>query len=138
MPMGKISAPGAHQVIAQDLAARLVDDVIKEGAQIVRRLKADHVIGRHRPHQFCVRGKRGQDFHCREGCVQEKTNPLGHVACPQFVAQRDQVVVVHPDQVIALEQGNQLFGELPVDLKIARRVLLAERSQVEPVMKQRP
>ena len=48
------------------------------------------------------------------------------------------MVIMHPDQVVVFEQGQQLAAEQRVDLEITVEILPVVGRQVETVMKQGP
>ncbi len=54
------------------------------------------------------------------------------------LGQRDQVIVVHPDDVVRLQDLHQLIREMFVDPHIAGQVAPREFREIEPVMEDRP
>src|SRR5262249_25855857 len=63
---------------------------------------------------------------------------VGMAAPPQGIRDRDQVIVVNPDQVIFLEDLFEFGGEMIVDPEIATEVAARKLRQVQPVMENRP
>ena len=53
-------------------------------------------------HQFAVDGQRAQRLDVRERDVQEEADRLPRAEFAQVLRERDQVIVVHPDQVVGL------------------------------------
>ena len=70
--------------------------------------------------------------------MQEKADPVLHAQLAQFLGQRDQVIVVHPDQVVGLDQRRQHARQIFVDRDIALELLAMKFDQAELVMQQRP
>ena len=62
--------------------------------------------------------------------------PRPHAA--QFLAEGDQVIVVHPEQVVRLEQGLQGVREALADPDVALVVVAIEAGEVGAVVKERP
>ncbi|OWK26379.1 hypothetical protein AJ87_03830 [Rhizobium yanglingense] len=56
----------------------------------------------------------------------------------QFRGERDQVVVVHPDEVIGFDQRRQPMGEKTVDAEIAGHLLAAVFGEIQTVVADRP
>ncbi len=118
---------------AQDLA-----HTIEERLPVGSRMESHHVIGTHRKQQLrrarqCVKQGGG---HKRR--MQEESDAIAHPQAAQLLAQREQMIVVHPDHVIRAQQRPQRLGEAPVDRAIALVVLAPEVDQAEPEVQQRP
>ena len=132
------AAEGAYASIAQHLAPGLVHHIAVEGLQPVASLEADQVVVEQAFHQLAVMGQGGQQLPPRPGDVQEEAYPVAAAHLAQLPRQRDQVVVVHPDDVVGPDQRAHRLGETAVHPLIA----LAERAfivgQVDTVVKQRP
>src|SRR6185312_9190687 len=102
------------------------------------RLEADEIVFEQASHQpFVVRGCR-QQVGRRKGDVQEKADTLAAAALAQLGGEWDQVIIVYPDYVVRLQEGQDGFGESLVDPPVAFQERLAEIDQVEPVMEERP
>ena len=131
-------AEGVDRAVIVDTAADLVDDVVAKRAHIGRGLEADQIIGRERAHQRRVVGQGQQHLPGRKRRVQEKADRLAHAELAQRGAERDQLIVVHPDRVAVAQQRAQPAREDMVDLEIA--VIFAPLIFDEPhaVVEQRP
>jgi len=70
--------------------------------------------------------------------VHEEADAVGDTDLAQLRGHRNEVIIVHPDQVVRPDQWRQQPGEEAVDPEIARHVLAGELREVEPVMAQRP
>ena len=47
--------------------------------------------------------------------MQEKSDPVCGSGAAKLLGHRDQVVVMHPDEVVRLEQGRECVGEQGID-----------------------
>ena len=83
-------------------------------------------------------GQGGEHLVRRPGDVQEEADPVLHAQLAQLPGQRDQVVVVHPDQVVGLDQRRQRLGEPPVHPLVALAIGPVVGGQVGAVVEQRP
>jgi hypothetical protein len=70
--------------------------------------------------------------------MQKKSDPVGVAASPQRVGNRVQVVVVDPDQIVALDDFFELGREVIVDPEISAQIPTRELREIEPVMQDRP
>ena len=70
--------------------------------------------------------------------MQEESDPVSHRKASQLLRQRDQMVVVHPDQVVGLQDGGQRRGEAPIDRAVTTIILAPIGHQAETEMQQRP
>jgi hypothetical protein len=70
--------------------------------------------------------------------VQEKADPRLDAELAQLLAERDQMIVVHPDQIVVAQIRVQLFGKQLIDPPIADVPVAIEAREVEAVMEQRP
>ncbi len=85
-----------------------------------------------------MHGQRAESIETRKWDVQEETDALGHAQGAQPASERDQVIVVHPDQIIRAQQSCGVFGESLVDLQVGRVVLFGVVQDLQEVMAQRP
>ena len=79
-----------------------------------------------------------QDVGRRAGRMQKEANLVPMSARPQFASEQHQVIVVHPDDIILMDQRAQSIAEHPVDPHIAARVGARIFLQVDPVVKDGP
>jgi hypothetical protein len=131
--MGLDGAVGVHPAVRHHPG-----DVVVEGLQVGRGLEADEVVGHQRAHQAAVIDQDGEDFRRREGGVQEEADAPVAAQLAQLLAERDQVIVLHPHDVAVLEQRHQPFGEQLVDLVVVGEVVALEHREVGAVMEHRP
>ena len=129
---------GAPTAVADQLGMGFGLRVSAEVGDVRVALEAQQVIGEQRADQPVVTGDRRQDQGRRQRDVQEETDPVGAAQRAQFSGERDQVIVVHPQNVVFLQQRQQLASEQLVDAPVARDVAGVEVGEVEPVMEDRP
>jgi len=75
--------------------------------EIARRLETDHVIGEQCIEQIVGDGNLLPLRRCGERYVQEEAHGLRYPKSAQLTAHRDQVEIVHPDQILRLQPGSQ-------------------------------
>ncbi|MCY1420490.1 hypothetical protein D9M71_361120 [compost metagenome] len=118
--------------------AEYAGQVAGEVGGVVLGLEADQVVFGEGPDQLGMVGQGGQDVGRRHRDVQEEADAVGVAAGAQGLGEGDQVVVVHPEDVVRLQQRAQAFGEELVDAQVAAEVRLVELREVQPVMQDRP
>ena len=123
---------------AVDRAAELALDIMAEALQPFLGLEADQVVGEHRADQPLVEGQRHQQPARRPGDVEEEADPVLHAALAQLLAERDQMIIVDPDQVVRLDQRRDRLGEALVDPLVAAAEAAVIFGQVDPVVEERP
>jgi hypothetical protein len=74
----------------------------------------------------------------RKRNVQEKTDRIGHAQLAQALRERQQVIVVDPDDVVGLEKRLQLLRERRVHAQIARVFLPVVARQIGTIVKRGP
>jgi hypothetical protein len=131
-------AEGGQPTVLGPLAPHLVEHVAFEGLDAFLGLEAHQVVMEQRVHQGTVTRQGHDQLVGRPGDVQEEADAVGDAQPPQLPRHRDQVIVVHPDDVVRLDQRQQGLGEPLVDPVVA----LAERAviggQVDAIVEQRP
>ena len=143
MPIGNSCARSVRpermdQAVGQGVADPLAIQIVVEVAQIVAGLKAEQVVGAHRLHQLIVPRQGDVDLGRRERDVQEEADPALDAEPAQLLPHRDQVVVVHPDQIVVAQIRVELLGEQLVDLAVGDVPVAIEAREIEPVVEQRP
>ena len=119
-------------------AAEMLDGVAGEVLAVAHRLEADQVVGEEGARELLVMRQRREDLGRREGDVEEEADRVGHLPLAQIGGERDELVVVHPDRVVGVEERRDLLGEAPVDGEIGRFRAGAQIGEVEPVVEERP
>ena len=102
MPMGNVSDPRLDAQVGQRL---------RQIAGVRLGLRAHELVGAERLQQPLRLRQRLEQRRRRERDVQEEAEPNLFDACPQQLAQRDQVVIVHPDKIARPQQRRQRIGE---------------------------
>ena len=101
-------------------------------------LEAHQVVREQRAYQPVVPRYGCQDQRRGQGDVQEEADAMRAAQRPQFGGQRDQVVVVYPDDVVLAQHRLELAREQLVDPPVAGDVAGVEVRQVQPVVEDRP
>ena len=105
---------------------------------IVFRLEADQIVIGEAAEDFPVVRQGLQNVRRRAGRVEEKADRVAMAARAQLASQQHQMIVVHPDDVVLVEQRAQSIGEHAVDAHVAAGVGARVFLQVDPVVKDRP
>ena len=64
-----------------------------------------------------MHGQRAEGIEARKRDMQEEADALRHAQRAQTAAQRNQVIVVHPDQIIRTQQPRGVFSEALVTFR---------------------
>src|SRR3546814_3039859 len=83
-------------------------------------------------------GQRQQDFRRRPGRVEEEAHALPEIHLAKLLAERNQMIVVHPDHVVVAQHGGELAGDKVVDPEISGIVAARKLGKVKPEMEKRP
>ncbi len=135
---GKRFAVHGEDIGRHQLATHEVANETAEMPEIGFGLKADQIIFEERVQQPLVLRDRHQHIWSRKGDVQEKTNLIGDLTRAQARSKRDEMIVLHPDEVVGLQQGHEHLRKAVVDAPVAVGALLREAGEIEPVMMHRP
>ena len=119
---------------AHPVTSQAADEIV----DVERRLEADHVVGREAAQQEVVGRQHARHVGGRPRDVQEEADPVGEAHVAQLRGERDEVVVVHPDEVVRRQQRSEALGEELVGAEIPGRVAPGEAGQVEAVMADGP
>ena len=77
---------------------------VQECGSIGARVEPYHIVLAQRIQQLCCPGQRLQDCGRHERRVKEEANAIVHAQRTQFQAEREQVVVVYPNDVVGVQQ----------------------------------
>jgi hypothetical protein len=72
------------------------------------------------------------------GHMHEKADTVAYPHLTQFRGQRDQMIIMHPDQIIGAQQANQSLGHQPVNPIITVHIAAGIIGQIDAIMAQRP
>ena len=104
------------------LKSALVFQIPSEICGVILGLKPDEIIRAQLWNQPFVVRQRGEDFRRREWHVQKKADTVLVTAVAQHLCKRNEMIVVHPDDVIWLHQTVQLIRKMGVDASIAAEI----------------
>ena len=102
------------------------------------RLKADEVVRQQRAQQLREWRQCTQHLEMRERDVQEEADRLACALRAQLLRQRNEVIVVHPDQITGCEQRREPRGKQCVGLLVGGVFLVFVAKAGEEVVKERP
>ena len=116
-------------------AVRLLHHITLEVGHVRGCLETNHVVGKQRLDQPGMVGDRDQHIRRREWNMQEKSKAGVDAAVAQLRAQRDQVIVVNPHQVLRRDQRRQLIGDHGVGAPVTLDECRLEVEKAEAVVK---
>src|SRR5690606_32218780 len=96
------------------------------------------VVGKERADQPVVCGHGGKDQRRRHRNVQKEAHALLAAHGAQLGGQRNQVIVVHPDDVVGPEQIGKLVRKHLIHASVATDVASIKIGQIESVVEHRP
>ena len=70
--------------------------------------------------------------------MEEEADPVLEAALAQLLAERDQMVIVDPDQIVRLDQRRDRLGEALVDPLVAAAEAAVIFGEVDPIVEERP
>ena len=115
-----------------------VQQAVLEIMKMLARLKADDIVGAHHAQQGLGGRQHGKQACRHEGHMQKEADTVFHAKRAQGHAERDQMIIMHPDQVGGLEQRHKRLRISAVDVEIGFEVLAIEFEQARLEMQQRP
>jgi hypothetical protein len=104
------------------LQPAFVFEIAREVVGIVVGLQADQIVGRQLRNQPFVVRQRGENLRRRKRHVQEIADAVAMAAVAQHLRQRNEMIVMHPDDVVGLQQIGELVGKVRVDAAIAAEI----------------
>ncbi len=129
---------GGQGAFDLQVAVRLPRHVIQKGAHAGLGLQPDQVIAAQRPHDHLMIGQCDQDVGWRHRRMQEKADPILDAQLAQFARQRNQMIIMHPNQIVRPNHRPEHLREIFVDRDIALELGAMKFDQPELVMQQRP
>ena len=142
MPTGKaprrVWRPSSAKLVAAHRLRAQRRQIVGEVVAVVVGLEADQIVMDEAAEDLLVVGQRRQNVGRRAGNVEEEADRIDAAARAEFARQRHQVIVVHPDDVVVLDDRVELFGEQAVDAHVAALVGARIFLQVDPVVQDRP
>src|SRR5690606_1577225 len=113
-------------------------DVTRKIRRVDLRLEAGQDVLAERPDNALMLRQGGDDLRRRKRRMQEEADLVPVPAFAQRLRQREEMIVVHPDDVVWPQNLVQFIGEMLVDAQVAAEVTAREFRKIEPVMQDRP
>ena len=126
------------RAVVEQRGAEVLDEVAAEVRGVALGLEADEVEGAEAAGEPLVLRQRGEDLGRRERDVQEEAHPPFPARGAQLGAHQQEVVVVHPDDVVGTGELRQQPGEAAVDRLVGGELGLVEVREVDAVVEHRP
>ncbi len=124
--------------IVGDRQRQRVAHIGDEIVAVVLGLEADQVVGQHRLDQLAMMRHALDDGSRRPRRVEEEADRLAHAEVAQLRAERQEVIVLHPERGVGLVEAQQRARHEGVDLAIAEIVALRDADQIAARMQRRP
>src|SRR6185312_4602121 len=70
--------------------------------------------------------------------MQKESDPLLSSDAPKLLGHRDEMIIMHPDDIVRLEKRRECVGEEGIDSNIGGEVAPGEVHEIESIMEQRP
>jgi hypothetical protein len=132
-----VTAAMHETAVAVRLSAQKIDGALQECVAVAVGVKADDIARTQSVEQFLSARQGTKERRRHKRGVEEKSDALLHAEGAQFMANGEQLIVMHPDQVVRPKQRGKGRGECAVDGAIAGIIVLAKGNQAEPVQQQR-
>ena len=123
---------------SSSVGAEVLDEIAPEVRSVAVGLEADEVEGAEAAGEALVLRQRGEDLGRRERDVQEEAHAPVPARGAQLLAHQQEVVVVHPDDVVGAGELRQQPGEAAVDRLVGGELGLVEMREVDAVVEDRP
>jgi hypothetical protein len=139
MPMGnaltRVRRPSiSHQSPLGDSARIGAHDAVAEIIGIGLGLKTNDIIGPERAKDSLISGQSAGHFRPRPGNMHEKADPVDAAQLAQDSRHRNEMIVVHPNDVVPAQHLVELPGELFVHPEIGGGVALRQIGEIETIM----
>jgi hypothetical protein len=113
-------------------------EIIFQCTQVARRLQADEVVAGQRFQQLAVLGQHDQQRGRRQRRVQKKADAVLYPPLAEHRGHGNQMIVVHPHDIVRLQQRDQVIGKPRVGAHIAVQMAALIIDHVQAKMQQRP
>ena len=114
------------------------DDAIAEIIGVGLGLKTNDIIGAEAAQNPLVGGHGARHVRPRPRDMQKKANPVGAAHLTQKTRHGNEMIIMHPDDVIGTQQLMELAGEVFVHPEISGSVSVRQIGEVEAIMANRP
>ena len=116
----------------------LAFEIARKVGRVALGLKSDQVIcGQLRDKPFVV-GQRREDLRRGKWDMQEKSDSVAMAAVAKHLGERNEMIIVRPDNIIGTQPIDDLIGKMHVDASIAAQIAKGKFCKVEAVMEDRP
>jgi hypothetical protein len=116
-------------------------ELVEQGIEVRRifgHLHADRIVRRQSAQHFVALRQALEQRWRREGHMEKEADRVANARIAQGLAERKQVIVVHPDRVISPQQRHQRFGERRVHRQVCGEFGPAELGETDAAVQQRP
>jgi hypothetical protein len=120
------------------LALPRLGEAIGEVLDVALGLEADQIVRLERRQKLPAARHRRPHVGGRPRNMEEEADAVAQPLAAELLGKRDQMVVVHPDQVVGTDLAAEDTGEAAIDPEVAVEILLAEFHEVRPVVQERP
>ncbi|MGF6492207.1 hypothetical protein ABIE56_000360 [Luteibacter sp. 621] len=118
--------------------AQLVQEIVLQRAQVALGVDTHKVVGRQGFEQLPVAGQGDEEACGRQRRMQEKADAVFHAELAEHGGERDEVVVMHPDDVVFPQKLRHTLGKDPVDPQVPFQMVTAVVDEVAPIVEERP
>ena len=101
-------------------------------------METNDIIGAETTKNPLIEGQGARHIRPRPWDMQEKTNPVGAAHLTQETRHGNEMIIMHPDDVVGPQELVDLAGEMFVHPEIGGRVGFRQIGEVEPIMTNRP
>jgi hypothetical protein len=101
-------------------------------------LEADQIIGEHRLDQLAGMRHAADHVARRPRRMQEEADRFGDAEVAQLRAEREEVIILHPERSVLLAEAQQRARHEGVDFAIGQIVIVRSADQVGARMHRRP
>ena len=129
---------GLKGICASLLQVALAFEIAREVGRVALGLKADQVIcGQLRDKPFVV-GQGREDLRRGKRDVQEKSDSISMAAVAKHLGERNEMIIVHPDNIVGAQPISDLISKMHADASITAQIAAGKFCNVEAVMEDRP
>ena len=119
-------------------AAARTRHIIGECGSVGVSLEPEQIVAAHGAHQRGMRRHRHQHARLGERRMQKQAQLIFDTSRPQRIGKAEQVVVVHPDKIVRLQQPRQRLREQLIHPPVAGELVPVEPRQPDLVVQHRP
>src|SRR4051795_11198872 len=121
-----------------DGEAEFARDIAEKILAIVMGLEADQIVGQHRHDQLAMIGYALHYRSDRPWRMEEEADRIVDAEVPQLRAEREEMVILHPERGLRFPEAHQVARHEGVDLAIADIVVTRDADQIAARVQRRP